>query len=117
VEKKSTAEPITRIQKTERVTFLGQLVSPKTRLRLYIAFWLAIAVSFSVAFLAQSYRFDALLVQETEILEQIEAARQVTRELEQDLEYHYTDAFVERIAREHLGFIRADETIFINDAR
>ena len=100
-----------------RVTFLGLLVSPRTRVHLYLIFWVAIIVSFSVAFLANSYRFDTLLTQEAEIKRQIEAARQVTLELEQDLKYHYTDSFVERIARERLGFIRADETIFINDAR
>ena len=117
MEPKKPIESEVKKQEPSKVTFLGVLVSPKTRLRLYFVFWLAIAVSFSVAFLAQSYRFDSLLAQEAELLQQIEAAHQVTRELEQDLRYHYTDSFVERVARERLGFIRADETVFINDAR
>lgn len=117
MEQKLPKESEAKKQESKKVTFLGMLVSSKTRFRLYFAFWLAIGISFAVAFLAQSYRFDALLAQEAELLRQIEAARKVTYELEQDLRYHYTDAFVERVARERLGFIRADETVFINDAR
>jgi len=70
-----------------------------------------------ITIMSQSYRYDALLAQEAQLQQQIDAAHQITRELERDLQYHYSDAFVERIAREHLGFIRADETIFINDAQ
>jgi len=117
VKQEVPAESRDNKQESKKVTFLWVLVSPKTRLRLYFTFWVAIAVSFAIAFLAQSYRFDTLLAQEAELLRQIEAANQVTYELEQDLRYHYTDSFVERVARERLGFIRADETVFINDAR
>jgi len=117
MKEKLQTEPETKKREASKVTFLGVLVNPKTRRNLYFVFWAAILISSFVAFVAQSYRFDALLAQENELLRQIEAAREVTRELEQDLQYHYTDSFVERVARERLGFIRADETIFINDAR
>ena len=95
----------------------GWQIGSKTRLRLYIAFWVIIIVSFAVTIWTQLYRLDTLAAQEAQLLEQLAAARQTTRELEYDLQLHYTDAFVERIARERLDFIRADETIFINDAR
>lgn len=91
-------------------------MNPKTRLRLYIAFWFATIVSFTITIMTQFYRLDALAAQEAQLQDQIAAARQVTRDLEHDLHFHYSDAFVERIARERLDFIRADETIFINDA-
>ncbi|MCL2617234.1 MAG: septum formation initiator family protein [Defluviitaleaceae bacterium] len=96
---------------------LTAFISPKVRLRLYIAFWFAIAIGFVISVLAQSYRYEALLAQEALLQEQIAAAQQVARQLQRDLQYHYSDAFVERIARDQLGFIRADEIIFINDAR
>ena len=93
-----------------------QLLSFRTRVKLYLVFWIAIIVSFAVTALTQLERFYSFAEQEAQLREQIAYARQITKELEHDLEFHYSDAFVERVARDRLGFIRADETIFINDA-
>jgi len=97
--------------------FDGDFASSGLRIRLYLTFWLVLVVGFVYSIQAQIGRLDELEAQEADLRRQIQAAHQVTRDLEYDLMFHYSDAFVERVARERLGFIRADETIFINDAR
>ena len=114
---KRSSNPMPNSSELHRAPVVGRLIGSKTRFGFYVAFWLAIIISFAVTLLTQLYRFEALASQEAQLREQIVAARQVTRELQHDLRFHYSDAFVERVARERLGFIRADETIFINDAR
>jgi len=101
----------------KNLPYVGRLLGAKTRISLYLVFWAVVLVGFSLTILSQLDRLDEFAAQEALLYEQIAAAHQVTRQLEHDLQFHYSDAFVERIARERLGFIRADETIFINDAR
>ena len=114
---KRSSDPMPDSSELHRAPVAERLIGSKARVGFYVAFWIAIIVSFAVTLLTQLYRFEALAAQDAQLREQIAAARQVTRELEHDLRFHYSDAFVERVARERLGFIRADETIFINDAR
>ena len=86
-------------------------------LKLYIVFWCLLAISFAFVIGSQLTQYEGLAHAEQEMLDKIAEENARTVRLEQDLEYHYSDEFVERIAREHLGFIRVDETIFINDGR
>ena len=50
---------------------------------------------------------------ENEIVRKIEEQQKITDTLEKELQSYGTDAFVERVAREQLGFVKSSEVVFI----
>ena len=86
------------------------------RARLYIGFWVVILAAFGVLLSNQLVVMEALALEEAQAQAAVEAELRTMRELQLTYETHMSYIFVEQVARERLGFIRADEVIFINDA-
>lgn len=84
---------------------------------LFLCFWVLIVGSFGFALNAQWARYSALLRQEAVVLANIRRAEERNEQLLYDLEFYYSDAFIEKIAREQLGLVREYETLYINIAR
>ncbi len=77
----------------------------------YIIFWLIIIISFAITIFIQYIRYNEYCIKEAEVIKQIEEANKEALELNKDAEYYTSDEFIEKIAREKLGFIRDDEII------
>ena len=94
----------------------SKLKRKATRWYFYVPFWLLIIGMFSALTVMQMSRFEGYQLQ----LDRLEA--ELAREVQagEDLRYRqafYTsDAYIERLAREWLSFIRHDEIVFQNIA-
>ena len=84
---------------------------------LYLAFWLILLVFFGSAITMQYMDYRSLAREESALLQMIQAEAERTVDLQRDVDYYYSDAFVEKVAREELGLVRDDEILFISDAR
>jgi cell division protein FtsB len=54
--------------------------------------------------------------EERRLIIELEAEKEIAVELEKEKSFKGTDAFVEKIARERLGYVRPDEIVFYNVA-
>jgi len=84
---------------------------------MYVVFWLVLTVFFGCAIMMQYMDYRGLVREEAALLRLIQAEAERTVELERDMDFFYSDAFVEKVAREELGLVRSDEILFISDAR
>ena len=84
---------------------------------MYATFWLVLAVTFGSAIIMQYMDYRGLCLEEAALLQKIQAQEDKRADLDKDLDYFYSDAFVEKVAREELGLLRDDEILFINEAR
>lgn len=73
-----------------------------------------ITAFFAVSFLLYAKPYARYCEEESRLLSDYEAERQVAMELEREMSYQGTDAFIEKIAREKLGYVRPDEIVFYN---
>lgn len=82
---------------------------------LYIVFWSVLIVFFASAISIQLVKYNLYSIDEAALLSSIEAEQKKERQLKKDLNYHDSDAFVEKVAREQWNYVKPDETLFIND--
>jgi len=80
---------------------------------LYFMFWLILLGFFSVAITLQYTDYQALLREEATLVQRIQAEAEQTVELQKDVDFYYSDAFVEKYAREEMGLVRDDEILFV----
>ena len=94
----------------------SQLKRRTPRWYFYIPFWILIIGMFSALTVMQMSRFEGYQLQ----LDRLEA--ELAREVQAGADLHYrqvfyaSDAFIEQLARERLGFVRRDEIVFQNIA-
>lgn len=67
--------------------------------------------------LQQQYQLADLNRNKTELSRKVELEQQKNEQLNADKENANSDEMVEKIAREKLGLIRADEKIFVDSSR
>ena len=82
----------------------------------FAIFWLGvIGLAFSLI-VGQAGRYNQLREEYMIIQENIARVLEVQHQLQLEREFHDADAYVERLARERLGFVRPNEIVFRNIA-
>ncbi|MCL1988356.1 MAG: septum formation initiator family protein [Firmicutes bacterium] len=84
----------------------------KAHMYFYIPFWMFMIVVFAGFIITQLALHETYVAE----LESLQAELQIEQQIAQDLQYrqifYQSDAYIEQLAREMLGFIREDEIIF-----
>ena len=91
---------------------MDKKTKPKFSNKLYIVFWATIAFAFLFFTAIQAEKYFSNLKSIALLEMQIEAESRRKADLSRDFEYFRSDSFVERVAREQLGFIKSNEIIF-----
>ena len=98
-------------QKTER-----KRARISIRMVFYALFWLLLLSATSVVMVMQASRYNTY----RDVLAQVEAdlrkEERTNMELQEQMYFYDSDAYIEQLAREHLGYVKPDEIIFINVA-
>ncbi len=89
----------------------------KIAIHFYLTLWVVLTISFSAAVGLQIHKYTVLLNEEAKYTKLIEDEQKKAESLVKDKDYYESDAYVEKIAREQLGFIHSDETLFFNDSK
>ena len=85
------------------------------KLQVFIILWAIFLFAAVVGISIQLERYDGYRIQAAHIQSLIEAEENRQTQLRRDLNYHESDAFIERIARERLNLIRPDEILFFHE--
>lgn len=80
-----------------------------------LAFLLLLAVGYGVTYLQQQKSIDAAQQRIDELNNQLEEMRLTAAALESDLEFSKTDAYIERVARGELGYVKRGEIKFVEN--
>jgi cell division protein DivIC len=77
-----------------------------------------IFVAFVAAYVGTSYMTYAKLdTQKNEVQAQIDQEAADTVLLKSELEMYQTDAYIEKVAREKLGYLKSNEVVYINRSK
>lgn len=79
-----------------------------------IVFMVVFVGMVSVNFIVQNEKLKELEQQEQAIAQQIEAENEKRLDLESQMNFVNSDAYIEKIAREQLGLIKSNERLFLN---
>ena len=77
--------------------------------------FLALAAGLVALIISQQSVLDRNIERNARLKEDIQAAQQRIGELEEEKSILGSDAYVERKAREDLGYVKSDETVFIRE--
>ena len=88
----------------------------KGRMYLYIPFWLLIAGAFAGLLVVQMARYEDYRRELDRLRAELVREQQIAEDLRHRQAFYESDAYIERLAREILGFVRQDEIIFRNIA-
>ena len=81
---------------------------------LYIPFWLLIVGMFTGLIAMQIGRYEDYRRELNRLTIELEEEKQIAIDLRYQQAFYESDAYIERLAREMLGFVRQDEIIFRN---
>lgn len=84
----------------------------KSRLKTFIA--IAFIVYFLYAIISQQPRLDDLSAQLNKLQKEMEEEEIIKKELEYHLSIIDTDEYIEYVARERLGYVKANDLVFIS---
>lgn len=84
--------------------------------KLYVFFVVSMSLVFLIIFYSQYITYQELIETEKELQVLLEEAELAKVELELEKDNYDNNFYVEKIAREKLGFVKPSETIFINEA-
>lgn len=82
-------------------------------------FWLVqvgIIVVFAFAVMYQYKPYAKYFEDEQRLLLELENEKKIAMEIEDEKNYQGTEAYIEKIAREKLGYVKPNEYVFINIA-
>ena len=88
----------------------------KSQLFLYIPFWLLIIGMFVGLIAMQLSRYENYRYELNRLQAELAHEQQVGIDLRHRQAFYESDAYIEQLAREMLGFIRQDEVVFQNIA-
>ncbi len=91
------------------------VVSLKVKANLVLL--LVLTFIFAYVFVMQYIEYRKISLQVAEYNELIEQEKKETERLNEQLLYAESDAYIEKIAREQLGFVYPNEVIFYNDSK
>jgi cell division protein FtsB len=80
----------------------------------YIFLWLLVASAFAGLAVVQYSRYDNYARELERLRASIEQERRTASDIEYQRAFYDSDAYVEQLAREWLGFVRPDEIVFVN---
>ena len=80
----------------------------------YLTFWLMLAAMFTGLVISQASQYNHFKTELDGVLEELEREREIYRELLNDKLYYDSDAYIEQLAREQLGYVKPDEIVFKN---
>lgn len=88
----------------------------KSRMYLYIPFWILITGSFAGLIAMQAARYGDYRRELDRLNAEFSHLQQVSEDIRLQQAFIGSDAYIERLAREWLGYVRQDEIIFQNIA-
>ena len=88
----------------------------KIRMYLYIPFWLLIVGMFTGLMVIQLSRYLDYRVELNRLKDELRQEEQVYVDLHHRRAFYESDSYIERLARDMLGFVRQDEIVFQNIA-
>ena len=88
----------------------------KFTLVLYLIFWSVIIVMFSAMLVTQAGQYNALRADLDRISGDVAHEQAIYHDLNNQLLFFDSDAYIEALARERLGMIRPNEIVFRNIA-
>jgi len=91
-------------------------VKNKISLTLYVIFWALILIMFSGLIITQAGQYNELRTTLNRINEDVARERAIHDDLNHQLQFFDSDAYIESLARERLGMIRPNEIVFRNVA-
>lgn len=71
---------------------------------------------FVIIFYSQFMQYQNLLETEKELISQFEEQQNIREKLEEEKSNYENNLYIEEIARNKLGLVKPEETIFINEA-
>jgi len=91
-------------------------VKNKFTLTLYVIFWALILIMFSGMIVTQAGIYNGLRADLDRISGDVVREQSIASDLEHQLMFFDSDAYIEALARERLGMIRPNEIVFRNMA-
>jgi cell division protein FtsB len=79
-------------------------------------FWLILIGIFSGAIIMQASGYNHYRRELNKVMEDLEREKRIHTELLNQIIYYESDAYIERLARDQLGYVRPDEIVFVNIA-
>jgi len=92
------------------------IVKNKITLTMYITFWTAILVMFAALIVTQAGTYNALRADLNRISDEVAREQAIYHDLNHQMLFFDSDAYIEALARERLGMVRPDEIVFRNVA-
>jgi cell division protein FtsB len=83
---------------------------------LYLIVWIFTVAVFSGAAIIQASRYNGYRRELAEAEAALEQERQTYQELSDQIIYYESDAYIEELAREQLGYVKPGEIVFQNTA-
>jgi len=91
-------------------------IKNKISLTLYVIFWALILIMFSGLIVTQAGQYNELRATLDRINEDVAREQAIYNDLNHQLQFFDSDAYIEALARERLGMIRPNEIVFRNVA-
>jgi cell division protein DivIC len=88
----------------------------KLKIIFYASLWLLIAGILSGTIIIQASGYNQYRRELNQALADLEREKQVYNDLLEQRVYYESDAYIEQMAREQLGYVKSDEVVFINIA-
>lgn len=95
----------------------GQKASKPGKSKLSKVLWAVAILYVGYIFVQQQIRLHDLHVEEKEVAAEIEQAQQENEELTHVMDIMDTDEYIEKVARQKLGFVKPDEQVFVDTSR
>jgi cell division protein FtsB len=83
---------------------------------LYLSFWLLITVMFTGLLIIQARQYNAYQAELERAVAELESEKAAYNELLDQMIYYDSNAYIEQLARDQLGYVRPDEIVFVNVA-
>lgn len=81
-----------------------------------IPIWIVLAIFFCSSVGVQMSKYYGYKEREKALAAELDKEKERTDELNKELRYYESDAYVEKIAREKLGLVKPGEILFYNEA-
>lgn len=79
-------------------------------------FWLLLTGTFAGLMANQASRYGHFNSELKQVRENLEREKKIYEQLKDQRLYYDSDAYVEQLARDQLGYVRPDEIVFVNIA-
>jgi cell division protein FtsB len=88
----------------------------KAKTLMFMAFCLCITAVFAGAIISQASGYNHYRRELNQAMADLETEKQIHYDLLEQMAFYESDAYIERLAREQLGYVRPDEIVFVNIA-